>query len=86
MPSMKYVSKITFLVLMMAAVVLPAIAQSFEFSPPEGEGFFPIGWSSDGNVFAFGWFHTTIAITNGSQLQVAIQDLVTDEDLSRYIL
>ena len=74
-------TKTAFVIVMIAAVVTPITAEDFTEWIPEETGVFPLGWSENGTVLAFGWFVTTQMITNGSQIMVTIQDLVTDEIL-----
>jgi hypothetical protein len=51
------------------------------WGPDPDDTFFPIGWSDDGRQFAFGWFETTQMISNGSQITLIVQDIVTDDVL-----
>ena len=45
------------LVLVFAALTaIPCFSRNFGFSPPMEGGFFPIGWSNDNSLFAYGWF------------------------------
>lgn len=71
--------KLKTIFLLVVLSLVPCFGQ--DFSPPEDAGFFPIGWSENGEVFAFGWFATSIMINNSSHLQIVIQNLVTDEVL-----
>ena len=78
---MAYSKTSTIICLLVVLTAAPIVSQDFHFSGPVDEGFFPIGWSEDGTRFAYGWFATQRMITNGSQLTVIVQDLVTDEVL-----
>jgi len=67
-------------------ISFPVIPQEIRYhGPGEIEGFFPIGWSKDGKIFACGWFETTQMISNGSQIQIRIQSLVTDKVLFSWV-
>jgi len=45
-----------------------------------GPWYFPIaGWSDDGKLFAYGTFGVTQMISNGSSLDIRIQNIVTDK-------
>jgi len=59
-----------------------SLAQEMRYDGPyEDDTFFPIGFSSDGKLFAYGWFEKTIAISNGSAISIVVQSLVTDKIL-----
>lgn len=52
------------------------VVASNQFIP---DGFYPLGWSKDGNKFAYASQYITNGSAEGSTFNVYIQDLVTDE-------
>ena len=61
--------------LLAVLITMPSPSQEVRYYGPYPEdSFFPIGWSNDGTVFAYGWFETTQMISAGSQLVISIQD------------
>jgi hypothetical protein len=48
-------------------------------SPGEASGFFPIGWSADGRLFAYATFDYSISVAASSNLSVSVRDMVTDK-------
>ncbi|RTZ63653.1 MAG: hypothetical protein DSZ29_06610 [Aquificaceae bacterium] len=43
------------------------------------EGFYPLGWSKNGNIFAYASQYLTVGATDKSTFDVFIQDLVSDK-------
>ena len=69
-------------ILLITLTSVSGLSQENGFSGPnEEDSFFPIAWSDDGTVFAYGWFETTQTISNGSRMVIMIQDLITDKVL-----
>ena len=68
-------------VVFVVLIAFPCMALGFEIHFLEEGGFFPIGWSTDNSLFAYGWFVKTEMFSAGSQIQVVIQNLVSDEVL-----
>jgi len=52
--------------------------------PTEEGGFFPIGWSAEGDIFAFGYYTGQEAMRDASQMVVVIQNMVTDSILFQF--
>lgn len=48
-------------------------------NPGDAPGFFPIGWSVNGNLFAYATFDYSICIATSSNLSVSVRDMVTDK-------
>ncbi len=70
------------LVLIMSFTAGTALSQEIRYDGPnEANAFFPIGFSGDGSLFAYGWFETTGMISNGSAITIKVQNLVTDNVL-----
>jgi hypothetical protein len=63
------------------SIAFPGISQVKKFSSPKEDGLFVIGWSKQGTKIAFGWFEKTKMISNGSQIMVIVQDIITDDFL-----
>ncbi|HOX47236.1 MAG TPA: hypothetical protein PK668_26820 [Myxococcota bacterium] len=65
--------------MLVLGLLLPG-ARAGDLDPSEG-GFFSLGWNAKGTRFAYGWFATTIMISNGSRIALAVQDVVEDKEL-----
>ena len=79
---MKSFFRISIAILLTVFTSISVLSQENNFSGPVTDGsFFTIGWSSDGTRFAYGWFETTLTISNGSRMVIMIQDLITDKVL-----
>lgn len=48
-------------------------------NPGDAAGFFPIGWSSDGRLFAYATFDYSISIAASSNFSVSVRDMATDK-------
>ena len=60
-------------------IVSTSSAQLRYEGPRDDDSFFPIGWSQNGRLVAYGWFETTQMISNGSRIMIKVQDVVTDK-------
>jgi predicted RNA-binding protein with TRAM domain len=81
--TMKTIKVLLFSSLLTVMATVSCISQEYGFSGPVEEGYFSIGWSGDGNRFAYGWFIFSPMTENSSTLTVIIQDMVTDEVLCK---
>ena len=52
--------------------------------PTEEGGFFPIGWSEKGDVFAYGYYVGSNISQDMSHMVVRIQNMINDSILFRY--
>jgi len=64
-------------------VFLFILSQSvcFAYDGPEEGGFFPIGWSEKGDVFAYGYYIGSTVSQDISLMVITIQNMVTDSVL-----
>jgi hypothetical protein len=68
------------ILLMLAITTFPTLSQENRYDGPnEDDSFFSIGFSSDGNQFAYGWFEVTHMISNASTISIVVRDLRTDK-------
>jgi hypothetical protein len=68
------------IVVLLLGAWLPEARAGESLDPTEG-GVFSLGWNAKGNRFAYGIFSTTMMISNGSRLSLAVLDLVDDKVL-----
>lgn len=64
--------------LLMFLTSIPCLAQDFGWAADDST-FFPIGWTKDGTLFAYGSFGYSIMISNQSYIHIAVQNVITDE-------
>jgi hypothetical protein len=82
---MKSTGSLFFIVCLFANTAVFSYSQVVGYDGPwEEDTFFPIGFSSDGNKFAYGWFEITQMISNGSAISIKVQDLVTDKIIYQF--
>jgi len=69
-----------------AIIILCLILTSFSiaYDGPVSGGFFPIGWSEKGDVFAYGYYVGSIMSQDVVHMVVRIQNVVNDSILFRY--
>jgi hypothetical protein len=77
---------LTSILLFLTAASAAAPAQDFGWAmrakpqnPGEAAGFFPIGWTSDGRLFAYATFDYSISIATSCNLSVSVRDMATDK-------
>ncbi|MEW5813910.1 MAG: hypothetical protein AB1798_00745 [Spirochaetota bacterium] len=70
------------ILLFMCLTSIPGLAQAsqdFGWAVPRDGAFFPIGWTKDGTLFAYGVFGYSTMISNHSYIRIAVQNLITDQ-------
>lgn len=75
-----------FILVTLAYVSFMAPAQDYSWAmrevpqnPGDAAGFFPIGWSVNGNLFAYATFDYSISIATSCNLSVSVRDMATDK-------